>query len=179
MCIFTLIYIIVTYLLFQDGALILPVLRHLLQFLSAGSAKKKKVLNEMQMHGQNLYILPGGVAEIFLSHRRSSGDSTTPITQTIKARRYGLMKLALETGAAVYPAFVFGASDLLDQLTPIEKEESHAAAAASTKDPKSMLDFFGKMMEFLSRKIGGGLTLFYGRYYLPIPYNPQLSMVMG
>ena len=47
-----------------DGALILPVLRHLLQYMSVGSTKKKAIMNQMQVNGQNLFILPGGVAEV-------------------------------------------------------------------------------------------------------------------
>lgn len=162
-----------------DGALILPILRHLLGWISAGSAKKQKILTEMQTNGQNLFILPGGVAEIFLSHRRQQPSSDNlPNTQTIKARRYGLMKLALETGAIIYPAFVFGASDLLDQLTPVVADRGESKSA-SKHDQHRILDSLGKMMEYISRKMGGGLTLFYGRYYLPIPYNPQLSIVLG
>jgi len=164
-----------------EFAMRLPVLRHILQYLSVGSANKERILMEMQTNGQNLFILPGGVAEIFLSHRRQqqSDNNTTllPNTQTIKARRYGLMKLALETGAIIYPAFVFGATDLLDQLTPVEKrsrdDNDHS------RKTTTMLDFLGNMMQFMSRKIKGGLTVFYGRYYLPIPYTPQLSMVLG
>lgn len=165
-----------------EFAMRLPVLRHILQYLSVGSANKERILMEMQTNDQNLFILPGGVAEIFLSHRRqqqqSDSDTTlVPNTQTIKARRYGLMKLALETGAIIYPAFVFGATDLLDQLTPVEKKSEDDDDHPNTS--KTMLDFLGNMMEFMSRKIKGGLTLFYGRYYLPIPYTPQLSMVLG
>ena len=152
-----------------DGALILPVLRHLLQYMSVGSTQKKKILNQMQVHGQNLFILPGGVAEIFLSRRRKHTDESQ--VQTIYGRRYGLMKLALQTGAVIYPAYVFGASDMLDQLAPVDKVQDK-----SKQDTKNS---FATMMESLSRKLGGGLTLYYGQYYLPIPYNPQLSMVLG
>jgi hypothetical protein len=155
-----------------DGAMHLPVLRHVLQYLQTGSAHKKTILHQMQQRGQNLFILPGGVAEIFLSHRRQTSDNTIPNTQTIKARRYGLMKLALETGAAIYPTFVFGASDLLDQLTPAENEGDADASATKSKS-------IGSMMQSMSRKLGGGLTLYYGKYYLPIPHTPQLSMVLG
>ena len=81
------------------------------------------------------------------------------------------MKLALQSGAVIYPAFVFGASDMLDQLAPVENGQDK-----SKQDTKN---FFASMMQSLSRKLGGGLTLYYGRYYLPIPYNPQLSMVLG
>lgn len=154
-----------------DGALILPVLRHVLGWIGTISANKKTVLNSMQRKGEHLFILPGGVAEIFLSQRRQTSDNSLPNTQTIKAKRYGLMKLALQTGAAIYPSFVFGASDFLDQLTPVENNEGG--------DSDSTTSFIGKIMEAMSRKIKGGLTLFYGRFYLPVPYNPRISMVFG
>lgn len=77
------------------------------------------------------------------------------------------MKLALQTGARIFPSFVFGASDMLDQLTPVEQESNSKANGIAL------------MMQSMSRKIKGGLALFYGQYYLPIPYNPKLTMVLG
>ena len=67
--------------------------------------------------------------------------------------------------------FVFGASDFLDQLTPVENNEGG--------DGDSTTTFIGKIMEAMSRKIKGGLTLYYGRFYLPVPHNPRISMVFG
>mmetsp|Transcript_25295 Transcript_25295/g.53429 ORF Transcript_25295/g.53429 Transcript_25295/m.53429 type:complete len:412 (+) Transcript_25295:132-1367(+) len=175
-----------------DGALILPVLRHLLRYMNVGSTSKKALLHGLQNQNENLFILPGGVAEIFLSRRRSTHhDTTLSNTQTIKARRYGLMKLALQTGAVLYPSFVFGASDMLDQLTPSdpppvvenEKDENNTKnnnaneTTTSNNDKKGFS--FGNTMQKLSRKIGGGLTLYYGQFGLPIPFTPQLSMVVG
>ena len=167
----------------------LPVLRHLLYFIAAGSAKKEKILAEMQTNGRNLFILPGGVAEIFLSRRRriehdgSTHNIPSGTTQTIKARRYGLMKLALETGAIIYPSFVFGASDMLDQLAHVEEKGPSSVSKEdedrSGNNNATIIDRIGNVMESLSRKVGGGLTLFYGKYYLPVPYNPRLTMVLG
>ena len=57
--------------------------------------------------GKNLFILPGGVAEIFVSE---------PGTHTIIAKRHGLMKLALRTGAVLVPMYVFGGTDFLSHL---------------------------------------------------------------
>jgi len=169
-----------------DGALVLPVLRHLLRYLGVGTAKRNEILTEMQTRDQNTFILPGGVAEIFLSHRREHQhqqsqpyDKPLPNTQTIKAKRYGLMKLALETGAVIYPVFVFGASDMLDQLTPVEKKGGSRSSNSKDDGKVTIRNLVGNMMETLSRKVQGGLTLFYGQYYLPIPHAPQLSMVCG
>jgi diacylglycerol O-acyltransferase 2-like protein 3 len=149
-----------------DIALRLPVLRHTLHYLQTGPADKNSLIRQLQVKERNLFILPGGVAEIFLSRRRRQSNSL-PFTQTIKAKRYGLMKLALQTGARIFPSFVFGASDMLDQLTPVEKESNSKANG------------IGLLMQSMSRKIKGGLALFYGQFYLPIPSNPKLTMVLG
>ena len=151
-------------------AMRLPVLRHVLHYLSTRPADKKGLLHMMQIKGENMFIFPGGVAEIFYSRRRRQPNSL-PFTQTIKARRYGLMKLALQTGARIFPAFVFGASDMLDNLFQIEKNY-----ASKEKDAK-MIDV-GRMMQSISRKLKGGIALYYGQYYLPIPHTPKLSMVL-
>ena len=50
-----------------DAALHLPFLRQILAWLSAGSANRHVLEKGMTHHGKNLFILPGGVAEIFVS----------------------------------------------------------------------------------------------------------------
>ena len=56
----------------------------------------------------HLYILPGGVAEIFTS---------TPGRHTIVFKnRRGLCKLAIETGAQLIPCYVFGGTDFFNNL---------------------------------------------------------------
>lgn len=47
-----------------DGAMILPILRHLLRYMNVGSTQKKKIMKSMQNDGENLFMLPGGVAEV-------------------------------------------------------------------------------------------------------------------
>mmetsp|Transcript_31879 Transcript_31879/g.71547 ORF Transcript_31879/g.71547 Transcript_31879/m.71547 type:complete len:386 (+) Transcript_31879:93-1250(+) len=158
-----------------DQALNLPVLRHLLQYMDVRSTSKRVIMSGMQSDNKNLFILPGGVAEIFLSHRRARAG---PNVQTIKARRYGLVKLALQTGAVIYPSFVFGASDMLDQLTPAEDDAPGGREGGGEVEP-SLRSRMGRAMERLSRRIKGGLTLYYGQFGLPIPHNPRLTMVMG
>jgi len=152
-------------------AMRLPVLRHTLRYLSTRSADKKGLLHQLQVEEENLFILPGGVAEIFYSQRRRQPNSL-PFTQTIKAKRYGLMKLSLQTGARIFPAFVFGASDMLDQLFHVDQN-----VASKEKDSKTF--DIGLMMQSISRKLKGGIALYYGQYYLPIPHTPKLSMVLG
>jgi hypothetical protein len=57
---------------------------------------------------RNLYILPGGIAEIFTS---------TPGRNAIVFRnRRGLCKLSVETGAELVPCYVFGGTDFFHNL---------------------------------------------------------------
>jgi hypothetical protein len=57
---------------------------------------------------KNLYILPGGVAEIFLS-KPGSHD-------IIFQNRKGFVKLSVETGAELVPCYVFGGTDFFQNL---------------------------------------------------------------
>lgn len=59
-------------------------------------------------HPRNLFILPGGIAEVFTSH---PGKYTIVFQQ-----RKGLCKLALEAGVAIVPTYVFGATDFYHNL---------------------------------------------------------------
>jgi 2-acylglycerol O-acyltransferase 2 len=95
-----------------------------------------------------LYILPGGVAEIFVS---------TPGKHCIifKKRR-GVIKLALETGAEIVPSYVFGGTDFFDNFATTDS-------------------FLAK----ISRWMRAGVVVFYGKFGLPIPYTPRVTMVFG
>jgi len=59
--------------------------------------------------GHNLYMLPGGLAEIFTA---KPGDHTI-----VWNRRRGLCRLSLETGASLCPVYVFGGNDFFYQLS--------------------------------------------------------------
>ena len=156
-------------------ALFLPILRHILGHLSVVSAKKETILHEMNRKNKSLFILPGGVAEIFLSNRRSKTSNGE--VQSIKARRHGLMKLALQTGAVIYPVYIFGATDLFNQLMPVTKVTETKKGRMNPLS--SLLVSFGEMVESISRRLQGGISIFWGQYFLPIPHNPRLSMVIG
>jgi diacylglycerol O-acyltransferase 2, plant len=65
------------------------------------------VVNASGRIPRHLYILPGGVAEIFLS---------TPGKHEIITSRKGLMRLALETGTSIFPCYVFGGTDFFNNL---------------------------------------------------------------
>jgi hypothetical protein len=97
---------------------------------------------------RHLYILPGGVAEIFVS---------TPGKHAIVFKsRKGLCKLSIETGAKLTPCYVFGGTDFFHNLATGEG-----------------------LLTSLSRSLRIGLTIFWGRYNLPIPFAPRVTMVIG
>jgi hypothetical protein len=64
--------------------------------------------NRVGRKPRHLYILPGGVAEIFVS--------TPGKHAVIFKNRRGLCKLALETGCNIAPCYVFGGTDFFNNL---------------------------------------------------------------
>ena len=87
------------------------------------------------------------------------------------------MKLAFQTGAAIYPVYVFGVTDLFDHLVPVKKGRSKEG---KHHEHLTTFDRLSGMAESLSRRVQGGLTVYWGQYYLPmIPHNPRITMVMG
>jgi hypothetical protein len=160
-----------------DIAMRLPLLRHVMSWLSSTSATKKVLLKRMNV-GDNLYILPGGVSEIFLA---------CPGRQhhVIKTPRRGLMKLALETGAVLVPIYVFGANDFYSQLATYESSSTGPPRGAindrtkRTGQTAAPTNPFGKAQRRISRVTRGGFTFFWGQYGSPLPFEVKCSMVLG
>jgi len=69
-------------------------------------------------------------------------------------KRKGFIKLALRAGVDIIPIYCFGNTSVLSVLT-------HGPLAA------------------LSRKLQASLTLFWGKWYLPIPRDEKLLYVVG
>ena len=124
-----------------------PFLRNIMGFLTAGTADFKTILKGLK-GGKSLFILPGGVAEIFVAQPGKD--------MIIVRKSKGLMALASMTGSYLVPTFVFGGNDFFSQLATSEG-----------------------LLEKVSRWFRGGITLFWGKWGLPIPYTPQISLVMG
>ena len=142
-----------------DIVMYIPFLRNIIAWLSGGSASYKPLkdgllkglapsVNAAGRKPQNLFILPGGIAEIFCSK---------PANHTIVLKnRKGLVKLAVETNADMCPCYVFGGTDFFYNLATNQ----------------------GFLSSF-SRKFRIGFTLFWGRWRLPIPFAPRVTMVIG
>jgi len=174
-----------------DVAMRLPLLRHVMGWLSSTPATKSNLLRHLNQ-GTNLWILPGGVAEIFLSQRltRQDMDHRGRYQHVVQTPRRGLMKMALETGAVLVPCYAFGATDFFHQLATYHQASS---SAASSKDDANHnhnnhdgsgnkadpTNFVGKLQCYLSRKMQGGLTFFWGLHGTTLPYAVKCTYVVG
>lgn len=69
-------------------------------------------VNKAGRSPRHLFILPGGIAEIF--------TSTPGRNIIVFKKRRGLIKLALETGTLLIPCYVFGASDIFHNFSTSE-----------------------------------------------------------
>jgi hypothetical protein len=124
---------------------------------------------------KHLFILPGGIAEIFTS---TPGNTIRNNLFTfpnhfflcfyymnflflgrdaiVFKNRRGLIRLSIETGAQLLPTYVFGGTDFFHNL--------------ATHD---------NYLSALSRKFKIGITWFWGQFWLPIPYTPNVSLCIG
>jgi len=71
-------------------------------------------------------------------------------------KRRGLVRLAYKTGSVIVPLYAFGGNDLYDHL--------------ATSD-----GWLGR----ISRKYRTGITVFWGQWYLPIPYKVPMAFGFG
>lgn len=102
-----------------DVVAYVPYLRNFLFWLSAGSASysvlrdglvegKSAAVNAAGRKPKHLYILPGGVAEIF--------TSKPGYNAIVFKSRKGLVKLSIDTRAELVPCYVFGGTDFFHTL---------------------------------------------------------------
>ena len=134
-----------------DVVTYLPIIRNVLGYLTTGSATYKILFNGITQKNQNLYILPGGIAEIY--------ESSVGRNHVIFNNRRGLIRLSLQTGALLIPTYMFGANDFFINYTQGE-------------------DGF---ISRLSRYLRVSLVLFGGYLGLPFfPFiPPKVTLVIG
>jgi hypothetical protein len=141
-----------------DAVCYLPFLRNWMGWVSAGSAsystlkkglaegKSSVVPNRKVKH---MFVLPGGVAEIFTS---------TPGRNCIVFKnRKGLIKLALETGAKIAAVYVFGGTDFYHNLAT----GNGWLSTLSRKLKMGLTIFWGPFMQPI------------------VPFTPKVTMAMG
>jgi 1-acyl-sn-glycerol-3-phosphate acyltransferase len=132
-----------------NALLYVPIMGNLLKYIGVIDANKK-VVKKALSNGELIGVSSGGIAEIFESN---AGQCQEVI---ILKSRHGLCKLALETGAYLIPAYVFGNN------------------ACFT----SVYDNYG-IMKRLSRYLRISIVFFYGRFFLPIPYRVPILSCLG
>jgi len=71
-------------------------------------------------------------------------------------QRKGFVKLAYVTGANLVPFYVFGHTQMFDTI-----------------------QMGGQFLESISRKMGVSVTFFWGRFFLPIPYQTNVTVIRG
>ena len=129
----------------------LPVIRQIFTWLGAVPADRENLVRLLVEERRNVSILPGGIAELFLSHRRRE--------QVYLRRRKGFVRLAIETGATIVPVYIFGHTRLFDQLATGE-------------------GWLGWLTS-LSRLTRSSITLFWGQWFLPVPYKTDITVAFG
>ena len=88
-----------------------PACRELCLAMSAVDAGRKTA-ERCLAAGLSLMVYPGGSSEIFLT------DPNSTVTDLVLLKRKGFVRLALRSGAALVPVFVFGEKHCYRRLNP-------------------------------------------------------------
>ena len=130
----------------------LPLLRQLWSWLGIDPISRAHMRGLLE-RGRSVLLIPGGVAECL---------RMTPSCEVVYLRkRFGLVKLAMQTGAQLVPAYSFGQTRTYGywRLGP-------------PLVPKSVANWIGKMFAFAP-------IVFWGKWFTPIPYAVPLVTVVG
>lgn len=130
-----------------DSVRQVPLLKHIIGSLGLTSASAKPLMKTLTDRKNGACILyPGGTSELFLSN---------PDHERLHLLdRKGFIKVALQTGSALVPGYLFGNTRVLRLLQwPI--------------------------LRYISRKTGFALTYLYGRFFLPMPLPEPCLCAIG
>ena len=130
----------------------LPIIKHIYTWVG-GVPVDKKTFRSRLANNQCVVFCPGGVQEVILIDPKNKDD----LILFLQSRK-GFIKLALETGTAIVPTFIFNLDNSFGYLIPR-----------------------GKFMSNIARKIGFLPVFFWGRFYIPfgIPNPVNISVVIG
>ncbi len=132
-----------------DAVFTFPVMRHFMSWVGARPISKKMIAKIFD-EGCNCVILPGGIAEMYV---------TNTYEETIYLRkRFGTVKLAIQQGANIIPVFFFGNSSIFDVPGGSGKES---------------------FLSRISRRLRASIIFFYGRQFLTVPYRHPIHVVYG
>ena len=134
-----------------------PLMRQFMSALGTLPARKES-FKKMISNGYHCAVIPGGIAEMFLS----SDDKEIIYFK----RRRGTIKIAIQNQLDIIPAYFFGNTTLFDFPGSREKH---------TNDNQKHATSTG-ILSRISRKLRLSIMFFYGRFWLPIPYRKPIHM---
>jgi 2-acylglycerol O-acyltransferase 2 len=130
----------------------IPLMRNVFSWVCCGSVDKQSFRKHLR-DGKTVIIIPGGIQEVTMMDPQESQDLVV-----LLKKRKGFVKLALETGSPIVPAFCF-----------------HLDGSFAYYIPRG--DFISK----LARRIGFLPVIYMGRFWIPfgIPRPQQIHVVIG
>jgi hypothetical protein len=126
-----------------------PVLRHIMSFCGTRPAKRINITKIFET-GHHCALLPGGIAEMYLSDNK--------VEHVYLKKRKGAIKAALQEGANIIPAYFYGNNHLFDTYNSAGNDS-----------------FISK----ISRKLQASIVFYTGRNLLPVPFRHPLKMIAG
>jgi 1-acyl-sn-glycerol-3-phosphate acyltransferase len=135
-----------------SSALRPPIFKQILRSIGIIDASRHTARKALE-RDESLGISTGGVAEVFETNQNDEC--------IVLRERYGLIKLAIRTGADLTPCYLFGNTKIL-------------SCWAGEGVPQGR-----NILERVSRKIGFALIFIHGRFGLPIPRRTPILGVMG
>jgi 2-acylglycerol O-acyltransferase 2 len=128
-----------------------PLVKHLWSWLGLASVDRRNMRRLLDT-GHCVLLIPGGAAECL--HMESGSG----VERVLLRRRFGFVKLAMQTGSHLVPAFAFGQSGAY----------RFWRARSDSRLPR-----------LLSSVFGFAPILFWGRWGTPIPFRSQMRVVVG
>ena len=129
------------------AALRAPLWGKLLRQMGLVSCEKESAIRFMnEGQGRSIGVMPGGIAEIFLTNDDTEG--------AFLLKRKGFCKLAIQAGRPLVPCYTFGNTQVFHCLT-------------------------GSFLRRLSAILRISVTLFWGRWGLPVPFRKPILLCCG
>jgi hypothetical protein len=120
------------------------------------------------MNKKSIGISTGGVAEVFETNSKT-GDEVV----VLKSRQ-GLVKLAMRTGAALVPCYLFGNT----QLFSVWYGEEDTSLREAIRSISRKIGETPPSLPASHLPPGFAVILFWGRFFLPVPYRVPVFGVM-